>query len=611
MRVLPSPTGRRGASTEYCPAYTEGGPLPEAPPSTVTDAATNVAWNRYLWKSVEERALQEEARDANAAEAAHAAVWEATIKEISAGVCVGARTSCGCGDSACDCLEGWRGMTPEELYSHPWIVGDHGGGEHTVRAKRRFGRVQKNGIRAIDDGTENGENPAFGSRSKLSLISSDAPARVCRQYQRERRRRGQTLVAFEYGLEDVRKAFRRCPVAWPGFSVVFVWDPKRRRTAAFILPGFAFGVFSAVLAWNRYPALICHVMRRLLATATVAYYDDFGVGGAAFERGSGQRALIVVGDALGLGWAEDKHVAMTQSGPDLHPLGVMHDFSSVPNTGVVLIGVTEERKTKVAELIDEHIARGRLTKSDGATVFGKSRFVFSPVFGRFGLAALAPLSGLRGTTSLVEGEPLFEALLLLRRLVVSTRPQHFRVDEPQKSVVVALTDASEGEGGYTGIGVVLWDPEDNTLHYAGDEAPALLTAFFAWLREKANYIFEWELVAALCLYLTFPDKLQNKILHHFIDNEGAKFSLIRGFSGAPGGERVIHAAAAEIVSLGCHPWFGRVASKDNISDGPSRRGPHGGIDDRELRRLGGIERRLVLPTLAQLSRASDSFNQVD
>jgi len=383
----------------YCPVYPEGGPPPEAPPSSVTDPAANVAWNSYLWKSVAERAMQEEARDQGAATAAHTAVWEATIKEISAGVCIGAPVSCKCEAGTCDCQQ-WRGMTLDELYAHPWIKGDHGGGAHTVRAKRRFGRAQKNGIRAIDDGTENGENPAFGSRSKLSLISSDTPARVCRQYQRERRRRGEPLVAFEYGLEDVRKASRRCPVAWRGFSVIFVWDPVRRCTAAFILPGFAFGVFSAVLAWNRYPALLCHVMRRLLATATVAYYDDFGVGGAAFERGSGQRALIALGNALGLGWAEDKHVEMTQAGPDLHPLGVMHDFSSVPNTGVVLIGVTEERKAKVAGLIDEIVARGSLTRSDGSTVYGKSRFVFSPVFGRFGLAALAPLSGLRGTASL-------------------------------------------------------------------------------------------------------------------------------------------------------------------------------------------------------------------
>ena len=593
---------------EYCPAYAKGGRPPEKPPSSVTDPAGNVAWNRHLWRSVAERAKQEEARNPEAATAAHAAVWETTIKEISAGVCVGTRIPCECGDGECSCHHGWRGMTLEELYSHPWITGDHGGGEHTVRAKRRFGRAQKNGIRAIDDGSENDENAAFGSTSKLSLISSDVPARVCRQYQRERRRRGEGLMAFEYGLEDVRKAFRRCPVAWPGFSVVFVWDPVRRITAAFILPGFAFGVFSAVLAWNRYPALLCHVMRRLLATATVAYYDDFGVGGAAFERGSGQRALITLGDALGLGWAEDKHVAMVQRGSDLHPLGVLHDFSSVPNSGVVLIGVTEERKTKVAALIDEHIAAGRVTRSDCSTVFGKSRFVFSPVFGRFGLAALAPISAVRTTTRLLEGEPLLEALHLLKRLVLASRPQHFRVGELQGSPVVCLTDASEGEDGYAGIGVVVWDPSDDTLSYAGGEAPAWLLAFFASLHSKSNYIFELELVAALCAYLTFPDVLQGRILHHFIDNEGAKFGLIRGFSGKPGGERVLHAAASEIVGLACYPWFGRVASKDNLSDGPSRRGPHGGIDDGDLRRLGAVERPLILPSQAQLSRVSDSFD---
>ena len=44
------------------------------------------------------------------------------------------------------------------------------------------------------------------------------------------------------------------------------------------------------------------------------------------------------------------------------------------------------------------------------------------------------------------------------------------------------------------------------------------------------------------------------------------------------------------------------------TDGPSRRGPHGGIDDGDLRRLGAVERPLILPSLAQLSRVSDSFD---
>ena len=37
---------------------------------------------------------------------------------------------------------------------------------------------------------------------------------------------------------------------------------------------------------------------------------------------------------------------------------------------------------------------------------------------------------------------------------------------------IGLTDASEGEGGYAGLGVVVWDPSDDTLSYAGGEAPA-------------------------------------------------------------------------------------------------------------------------------------------
>ena len=40
---------------EYCPAYAEGGPPPEAPPSSVTDPAGNVAWNQERRRASEAR----------------------------------------------------------------------------------------------------------------------------------------------------------------------------------------------------------------------------------------------------------------------------------------------------------------------------------------------------------------------------------------------------------------------------------------------------------------------------------------------------------------------------------------------------------------------------
>ena len=343
--------------------YCDGGAMPEKNPGEVLNAHSNAAWNKYVFKSVTERALDAERRDPTAAARAAEAVWDTTEKECEDGVCLGVRD----GDGA------WRGFTLAELDAHPWV-----GGVERARLLRRFGREQVRHeaagnvttVRAIDDGTENGLNDIYGGSDKLSLPAADTPARVCRQYYREWRRQCKGIEGFEYGLADVKKAFRRIPVIHCGLSAVVVWDPRRRVSAIFLLPGFNFGTISAVMAWNRGPALICHAARRLLAVPAVAYYDDFGVGGSAGEKGSGLAALEALNAHI-YGFAPDKTIPMTQ-GPVV-PVGVMHDFRSTPNTGTVLVGVTQERKESVCALIAEVVASGWATRADCAKIVGRAR----------------------------------------------------------------------------------------------------------------------------------------------------------------------------------------------------------------------------------------------
>ena len=85
----------------------------------------------------------------------------------------------------------------------------------------------------------------------------------------------------------MRKAFRRLFNAAFRCFVLMLWDYVRQRVAYFILSSFIFGCFSAVLAWNRVPALYCHIFRRLLAVAIAMYFDDAGVGQCSYEKGSG------------------------------------------------------------------------------------------------------------------------------------------------------------------------------------------------------------------------------------------------------------------------------------------------------------------------------------
>ena len=570
--------------------YGTGGAAPEEEVRRVLNPHSNNEWNRKLQISVEERARQAEERDPAEAARTAEAVWRSTIEECELGFCVGQRGEDG----------KWRGLDLGEMGAHRLV-----NGAENLRALRRFGRPMRDGsTRAIDDGTENKLNSIFGGPDKLSLPPADAPARICRQYHREWRRQNREVQAFEYGLDDVKKAFRRIPVMWCGLSAVLVWDPVRRRAVGFLLPGFNFGTLSAVMAWNRVPAHLCHAARRLLAVPTVGYYDDFGVGGAACERGSGLWALGRLNQHY-FGFAPKKHVPMTQgytvTGSEvqpLAPLGVMHDFRSTPNTGHVLVGVTQERKDKVCALIDELLEIRRATKADCSTLFGKCRFVFSPVFGKVGLATLQPICHPVGTMSLADGTPGASALRLLRRLVVNTVPGEFPMAPSARRPVVVLTDAYfEQSSRRGGFGVVLWDPEQpQELLCAGEEElPGWMIAQLARLARKKTYIAQYELIAEICAYLTFPDKLRGRLVHHFVDNKAALAGSISGFSNKPDSAGLLQVLAVEIMGLCCYPWFGFVYSEDNISDGPSRG------DFAALNALGALRRTLVRPTLASFA----------
>ena len=111
------------------------------------------------------------------------------------------------------------------------------------------------------------------------------------------------------------------------------------------------------------------------------------------------------------------------------------------------------------------------------------------------------------------------------------------------------------------------------------------------LRFKKTYICQYELIGVVCAYLTFPDVLSGRLVHHFIDNKAALANSISGYSGKPDSALVLHELHVALLDIGCHPWFGFVYSEDNLSDLPSRN------EFRLLQQMGGIRRDCILPRL--------------
>ena len=83
----------------------------------------------------------------------------------------------------------------------------------------------------------------------------------------------------------------------------------------------------------------------------------------------------------------------------------------------------------------------------------------------------------------------------------------------------------------------------------------------------------------------------NALWLRFIDNESAKFSLIKGSSLAVGTNEIVYATWEECRIRRLYPWWERVSSSDNPVDKASRR------DLRDLYHQGW---RTVEPTLPSL-----------
>ena len=60
----------------------------------------------------------------------------------------------------------------------------------------------------------------------------------------------------------------------------------------------------------------------------------------------------------------------------------------------------------------------------------------------------------------------------------------------------------------------------------------------------------------------------------YIDNDGARYSLIRGYSCSVSLSVISHMMAVRLEELVCLQWFARVASSSNLADFPSRGRSH-------------------------------------
>ena len=83
-------------------------------------------------------------------------------------------------------------------------------------------------------------------------------------------------------------------------------------------------------------------------------------------------------------------------------------------------------------------------------------------------------------------------------------------------------------------------------------------------------IGELETVAVVLAFMLWEHKLSSTECVAYLDNEGARFALVKGYSASWAIARICHIFATTCEQHTVLPWCARVSSCSNIADHPSR-----------------------------------------
>ena len=134
----------------------------------------------------------------------------------------------------------------------------------------------------------------------------------------------------------------------------------------------------------------------------------------------------------------------------------------------------------------------------------------------------------------------------------------------------------------------MWHPATGILRAFGCYVPSLVVERWK-LAGGRQTIGQAELAPVLIARLTRAALLEGEHVVQWIDNDSARFALVRGYSPNLESSRLLTDIWVQECKLQCFSWFDRVSTFSNIGDKPSRL-----VFDRVLE-LGGKVDEAVFP----------------
>ena len=441
------------------------------------------------------------------------------------------------------------------------------------RPMHRFGVHQGGKIRPCDNARSSLHNECTTTFETILLDRPDFPARVCAAACEVAADAGIPMPRMAGGTDDVASAYRHVPTADPRWTVVVSLGPQG-EPEYYTLPGFNFGLKAAVPQFNRVTEAFTAIARRILGVVCTHYFDDFATVEPAAVCRNGQRTLGQLLRALGMPFAEKKHVPAAET---FAFLGVESRLGDAQD-GEVSMRVSQGRIDSIVEQCQGILDSEVMPPSEASRLAGRLYFTLTWAFGRVGRACLQPI--LHETPGPRLSRAAAAALEFLVSILPNLRPQQFKLGRSHEPPTIVYSDGCH-EGDTMDVGFIVGSPTAEAertaaafrtvdmyeWRHGGESIPQDLREAFVARKQQIGQV---EIIGAIIAYLSVPAELVGRRIIHFIDNTSAIAAMAKGYSNMPDSARLVHTFHAWQAGAGSDVWFEYVPSKANPADEPSR-----------------------------------------
>eukprot|EP00435_Cladocopium_sp_Y103_P030658 s4259_g7.t1 len=433
---------------------------------------------------------------------------------------------------------------------------------------KRFPIVQKGKTRLIDDFSVNGVNSAYGMGEKLKIDSIDE-VMACLSILLDGNDNGKKTAGILGRTFDLKSAYKqfgvdtehaqklRIAIKRPGGGVGYF--------KVFALP---FGATGSVASFLRLAASISFIGLKGLALPWTSFFDDFTMLTPEGTESDAEFFAEGLFKLLGLEYAAEGTKAPPFSN-EFRTLGLLVKTTDFLQ-GRVELGHTPERKEELLELLTTLQKQETVTVKQLEQLHGRIVWFRSFVFGRRLNSATRVLSwyARRPTRTVQLDQKLLGALSALERhLKLSTNVVISR--DINKTWVVFTDGAFEPDQAQpASIGGVLIHPQGKVVSFFGAFLNETLTAEF--LADSKHPIYELEIFPLIVAVRAWSHLLAGQLVVHYLDNDAARSSFIRGDAGTRLGRVLVENYLDQEYKCRFAPWFVRVASVSNPADSPSR-----------------------------------------